>query len=207
MEKVQLSGPAGELEGVFESRTESPRFLLLVGHPHPLYGGTMDNKVVTTLTRAGRDADAATLRFNFRGVGKSGGSFDNGTGETDDLIAAVHWLRQRIPGVPLWLAGFSFGSFVAAQAAQQLHRQSDGASHLLLVAPPVHHYDFDRLEAVGCPVWLAQGDADEVVPPDEVFAWAGQTPLAPEVHRLAGCSHFFHGRLTDLKALVSATFP
>ena len=207
MEKVRLNGPQGTLEGVFECRDQAPVFLLLVGHPHPLHGGTMDNKVVTTLTRAGRDAGAATLRFNFRGVGGSAGSFDNAVGETDDMLAAADWLRRQAPSAPLWLAGFSFGSFVAAQAAQRLHQQSHDAARLLLVAPPVHHYDFGAITEVGCPVWLAQGEQDEVVPADQVFAWAGKSPLQPEVHRLADCSHFFHGRLNELKALVMASFP
>lgn len=207
MEKFRLEGPEGPLQAVYECSASTPHFLMVAGHPHPLHGGTMDNKVVTTLTRVARDAGAATLRFNFRGVGESAGAFDDAIGETDDLLAAVSWLRGRWPALPLWLAGFSFGSYVAVRAARALNQAGQPQSGLLLVAPPVHHYPFDEIDSVGSPVWLVQGDEDEVVPADEVLSWARQSPLKPEIQVMPGCGHFFHGRLTELKDRVALRFP
>lgn len=207
MEKIRFDGPAGQIEGVYESNTQAPSFLLVIGHPHPLYGGTMDNKVVTTLSRLARDRDAAALRFNFRGVGASQGSFDNAEGERGDMLAAIQWLRCRHPHTPLYLAGFSFGSYVAASAAVELASQGIAVERLLLVAPPVHHYPFAELDQPGCPVWLVQGDEDEVVPPEDVFQWAAQSAWQPQVHRMEGAGHFFHGRLVELKTLAGAVLP
>ena len=116
-DRLALEGPEGTLEAVLEGETENPAMIAIVCHPHPQFGGTMDNKVVTTLIRAARDAGAAALRFNFRGVGESQGAYSDGIGEVEDLIAVHRWLSKKYPGTPLWLAGFSFGSFVAARAA------------------------------------------------------------------------------------------
>ena len=113
-DRLALEGPEGTLEAVLEGETENPAMIAIVCHPHPQFGGTMDNKVVTTLIRAARDAGAAALRFNFRGVGESQGAYSDGIGEVEDLIAVHRWLSKKYPGTPLWLAGFSFGSFVAA---------------------------------------------------------------------------------------------
>ena len=206
-ETVTLAGPAGALEARLERPDGPPRFRALVCHPHSLYGGSMDNKVVTTLTRACRQAGGVALRFNFRGVGASDGEYDAGRGETDDFLAARDWLADQYPDLPEWVAGFSFGSYVAASAVSELNGRGTPPTALLLVAPPVHNYGFAELEAPGCPVTVVQGEADEVVPPDQVRSWAQETVFRPELVMFADTGHFFHGRLNDLKALLSARLP
>lgn len=209
-ERFMLEGPAGQLEAVFEQGDSSdgaPRFCALVCHPHPLFGGTMQNKVVTTLTRACRDAGGAVLRFNFRGVGNSQGAYSDGLGEAEDLLAAEAWLRHRWPKLPLWLAGFSFGSFVAARGARILADNGRAPRHLFLVAPPVHHYDFASIEYSGCPVTVVMSEDDEVVPADQVFDWVERTPLAPDLIRFPDAGHFFHGRLVQLAEVARSRLP
>jgi alpha/beta superfamily hydrolase len=206
-DRLTLEGPSGRLEAVLEGETGQPALLAIVCHPHPLFGGTMDNKVVTTLARAARDAGAAVLRFNFRGVGESQGAYSDGIGETEDLITVHHWLNRQYPDLPLWLAGFSFGSYVAARGAEILTANGVAPAALMLVAPPVHHYDFQALETAGCPVTVVQGEDDEVVPAEQVFRWVEQTPLAPDLIRFPDSGHFFHGRLTDLKEVAASRMP
>lgn len=202
-----LQGAAGQIEAQLELPPEAPRFVGLVCHPHPLQGGSFDNKVVTSLTRDCRRAGGAALRFNFRGVGASGGVHDGGLGETDDTVFLAGWLRASFPSLPLWLAGFSFGSMVATRAAASLAQQGEAVAQLLLVAPPVHHYTWPALADCQCPVTLIQGEADEVVPPDEVFAWAQKQTPKPAIIRVADCSHFFHGRLAELAQAAQASMP
>jgi hypothetical protein len=170
----------------------------VVCHPHPLFGGTLTNKVVHTVARAFVAQGAATLRFNFRGVGASAGSYDEGRGETDDLLAVIRAGRARLPGLPLWLGGFSFGSFVALRA-----QAAAGAARLVTVAPPVGRWDFSALEAPRCPWLVIQGDQDELVDHAQVAAW--MAALAPQARLmlLPGAEHFFHGRLHEVKAAVS----
>jgi uncharacterized protein len=202
-----LTGPAGDIEAVLEWQAEAPSFVAVVCHPHPLFGGTMDNKVVTSLCRTVRDAGGVALRFNFRGVGRSQGAHGAGFTETEDLLAVVSWLRQRWPGLPLWLAGFSFGSWVALRGASALASDGAAPAHLLLVAPPVHNNDFDSVEHCGCPLTVVVGEDDEVVPVDEMLAWAGATPMDAALVRFPATGHFFHGRLPDLAEVARQTFP
>ncbi len=206
-QREQLTGPAGRLEAVIEQGSDTPGFIAIVCHPHPLFGGTMDNKVVTTLTRLVRDKGGVVVRFNFRGVGESQGAYSDGIGEAEDLLAVHSWLRQQWPDLPLWLAGFSFGSFVAARGAEILNANGEPANNLLLVAPPVHHYPFADIESTGCPVTVVQGDDDEVVPAEQVFQWAGSTPLQPDLIRFPECGHFFHGLLVELKEAAASHLP
>lgn len=206
-QRQTLPGPQGQLEAVVEQGSETPAFVAIVCHPHPLFGGTMDNKVVTTLTRMARDHNAVVVRFNFRGVGASQGAYSDGIGETEDLLAVHSWLTHQYPGLPLWLAGFSFGSFVAARGAEILAANGMAAAELLLVAPPVHHYDLEGIERTGCPVTVVQGEDDEVVPADQVYRWAEKTPLEPDLIRFPDCGHFFHGRLVDLKEVAASHLP
>lgn len=206
-EAVTFTGPAGELEARLEKPDGPPRFRAIVCHPHSLYGGSMDNKVVTTLTRACRQAGGVALRFNFRGVGASEGEYDAGRGEAGDFLAARDWLADEYPDLPEWVAGFSFGSYVAASAVSELNARGTPPAALLLVAPPVHNYGFEALEAPGCPVTVVQGEADEVVPPEQVRAWAAETVFRPELLLFAETGHFFHGRLNDLRDLVLARLP
>jgi hypothetical protein len=160
----------------------------------------MDNKVVTTLARGFGELGALTLRFNFRGVGKSAGEFDAGVGEVDDAAAAAAWLRSEWPHVPLILAGFSFGAMVALRAAARLRPLA-----LTTVALPVQ-----RLEAMeprlGLRWLLIHGSKDELIPVDRVSAWIERIDPTAELHVLRPADHFFHGKLTELKAIVLEYF-
>jgi alpha/beta superfamily hydrolase len=204
-EVLTLAGPVGPLEARLEFPdvvSPAPRVFGVACHPHPLFGGTMDNKVTHVLARAMMECGAPALRFNFRGVGASGGTFDNGRGETDDLAAVVAEGRRRFPGAALWLGGFSFGAFVALRAAQQL-----SPTKLVAVAPPVARFELGTVVHPECEWMLVQGDADDVVPPEAVLAWAAEQPpplqgKGPRVHVIAGAGHFFHGKLHELKPLV-----
>lgn len=199
-EVFTLAGPAGALETKLEFGADTaaaPAAFGVVCHPHPLFGGAMDNKVVHTLARAMLECGAPAFRFNFRGVGTSGGAFDNGRGEADDLTAVVAEGRRRFPSAKLWLGGFSFGAFVALRAAARV-----APDKLIAVAPPVSRFDLGEVAHPDCDWMLAQGDADDVVPSAEVLAWAARQPHAPRLHVLAGAGHFFHGRLHELKPLV-----
>jgi hypothetical protein len=193
-----LDGPAG----VIETITLCPAHDALAAtavilHPHPLHGGTLHNKVVHTLARAFAAAGAASVRFNFRGVGASAGSFAHGEGETADALAVIEWVRARRPADRIWLAGFSFGAYVALRAAVPAR-----VSGLITVAPAVQLYDFSRLTLPGCPWLLIQGEADEVVPVEAVRAWLARLDAPPQTLFLPGVGHFFHQRLHDLRAAV-----
>lgn len=157
----------------------------------------MHNKVVHTLARAFTDLGLRTVRFNFRGVGVSEGGFAHGTGETDDLLAVLAWVRARRPDDAIWLAGFSFGAYVALRAAAAFP-----VAQLVAVAPAVHLYDFDGFATPRGPWLLIQGAADEVVPPAQVLAWARAIQPAPDVVELPDVGHFFHQRLNDLRSVV-----
>jgi alpha/beta superfamily hydrolase len=169
----------------------------VVCHPHPLYGGTMQNKVVHTLARAMQELGAPTVRFNFRGVGASAGSYDAGRGELEDAIAVVAWARSRWVCDALWLAGFSFGSAIALQAAPAVHPLA-----LVTVAPPVGRILAHETAHPGCPWLVVQGDADELVDFATVRAWIARFEAPPELVVMAGAEHFFHARLGELRAAV-----
>jgi alpha/beta superfamily hydrolase len=198
-EVLTIAGPSGQIETRLEQPAEPsvPRVFGVACHPHSLKGGTMDNKVTHTLARAMIECGAPAFRFNFRGVGASAGVFDHGRGEVDDLAAVVAEGRRRFPGAALWLGGFSFGAFVALRAASSLHPVK-----LIAIAPPVVGYELGDVDAPECDWMLAQGDADDVVPPDAVLAWAARQPRQPRLHVLPGAGHFFHGRLHELKPLL-----
>jgi uncharacterized protein len=198
-EVLTLAGPAGRLEARLElpEGMTQPRFFGVACHPHSLKGGTMDNKVTHTLARAMVELGAPSFRFNFRGVGASGGAFDRGQGEADDLAAVIEEGRRRFPGAGLWLGGFSFGAFVALRTAPRV-----SPTKLVAVAPPVVGYELGEVTHPDCEWMLAQGDADDVVPPDAVLRWAAAQARQPRLHVLAGAGHFFHGRLHELKPLV-----
>jgi len=191
-----IPGPTGALEihldEVPDRQATAP--IAVICHPHPLFGGTMTNKVVHMIARTFKGMGIATLRFNFRGVGRSQGHYDEGRGEQDDLLAAVAWMREQYPGAPLWLGGFSFGSAVALACWQRA-----GAERLLLVAPPVEHEYFPQTAVEGISWMVIMGSADEVVSPNAVSRWVSAQPHAPKYCYLEGASHFFHGRLIDLR--------
>ena len=200
-EALTLAGPAGPLEVRLEepreAAAEAPRAFGVVCHPHPLHGGTMDNKVAHTLARAMIEVGVPAFRFNFRGVGASAGTFDNGRGETEDVAAVVAEGRRRWPKADLWLGGFSFGAFVSLRAAAR-----ERPARLIAVAPPVARFELGTVSHPDCEWLLVQGDADDVVPSADVLAWAARQARAPELHVLAGAGHFFHGRLHELKPLL-----
>ena len=198
-ERLAIAGPAGDIEALIETPVGAPQVqaFAVVCHPHPLFGGTLDNKVVWTLARAFEQLGAPAIRFNFRGVGASAGSYDEGNGETEDVLAVIEFGRRRFPGAALWLAGFSFGAVVALRAAAEAHPE-----RFIAVAPGITKIDVSRARAPECPWLIVQGDEDEVVPSQTVLAWARSVTPAPEIRVLKGASHFFHGRIHELRDTV-----
>ena len=196
-----LDGPAGALEvGIDQPEAGALALLAVVCHPLPTEGGTMHNKVVTMAARALRECGATTVRFNFRGVGRSAGSFDEGRGEGDDLRAVVAWAQSQHPGKQLWLGGFSFGAYVSLKLAAELQ-----PGLLLSIAPPVGRtWDFTGIEAPPCPWLVIQGEADEIVDAEAVKAWAEAQRPAPELVLMPDTSHFFHRKLMDLRGAIKA---
>lgn len=217
---ITIEGPAGKLEakgvgGSDDGRLVDQGCVAVICHPHPQHGGTMENKVVSTLSRTYRDLGVPSVRFNFRGVGQSEGQYDRAVGEVDDLLAVIHWLREQLSGgrgqapesgadPKLLLAGFSFGSAVAAAA---VYRSDWAVQHLTLVAPPVERYPYDQGGRFPCPVCVAQGGKDEVVVPEGVFQWSKRLQSPYELLSYPEAGHFFHGGLTDLKRDLMATIP
>ena len=200
---VQIAGPAGAIE----ARVEDPlpagatrRVVGVVCHPHPLFGGTMQNKVVHTLARAMQELGAPTLRFNFRGVGASAGAYDAGRGEIEDAVAAVAWARARWDCDALWLGGFSFGAATALQAATRGARPAK----LVTIAPPVGRIITEPVPRPDCPWLIVQGDQDELIDIDAVRSWARSFAPEPELTVIAGAEHFFHGKLGELRSGVLA---
>lgn len=196
---LTLVGPAGRIEAAIElpKPENTRRGVAVIGHPHPPDGGTMNNKVVTSIARALAECGIASLRFNFRGVGQSEGAYDEGRGETLDFLAVAQWLQAARPDDALWLAGFSFGSWVALRTARQLPVQQ-----MIVVAPPVGFRDFIGVPPPPCPWLVVQGEADEVVDPAKVIDWAERADNRPSLVRMADAGHFFHGRLVDLRGAI-----
>jgi len=199
MSTLIINGPAGNLEVLAEEPEDitvnSP--IAIICHPHPLYGGTLQNKVVHTLAKACLGLGMPAIRFNFRGVGKSEGHFEHGLGEQQDCIAVATWARQQYPERPIWLAGFSFGSFVVYQAFTEIKAQ-----RILLVAPPVGLFQFQSMDNISIPWCVIQGKDDEITPPDSVEAWVKGQRSPPKFFYLDDVSHFFHGKLTVLREIV-----
>jgi len=200
VEQPAIAGPAGTLE----SRLELPQGRLqaaaLICHPHPLHGGTMDNKVVYTLARSFLMLGAAVLRFNFRGVGASAGTYADGVGELDDALAASAWLRERWPALPVYLGGFSFGAAVAVRAAVTVR-----PAGLVTVALPVERVESD-VPQPGVRWLLIHGADDELVALDSLIVWLNDQVPGPALEVIAGADHFFHGKLSELKNGVTDFF-
>jgi uncharacterized protein len=199
-ERLTFPGPDGSIEAIAdEAEGEERDLYAVVCHPHPLYGGTMDNKVVYTVARALQSVGIPTLRFNFRGVGASEGAYDDARGETDDAAAAADYGASRWPNRSLVLAGFSFGAYVALRLAAARR-----AAHLITVAPPVARFEFDfaPLGAPGCPWLVVQGDADDLVDPKAVISWVRSLDPQPVLNVMPGVGHFFHGHLAELREAV-----
>lgn len=195
---ISIPGAAGKLEGVVHLPDVPPRAIAVVAHPLPTMGGTMENKVVTTLAKTFVELGCVSLRFNFRGVGGSAGEFDSGIGEVEDVLAVVRHAQQGYGDLPLLLSGFSFGAYVQARVAQHLHPHPH---RLVLIAPAVGRF---AMPPVRHDTLLVHGELDEVVPLTEVLQWA--RPLHLPIVVLPEAGHFFHGRLNQLKQIVLHAF-
>ena len=195
----EIAGPVGPLSVAVDTTTDVPtRGLAVICHPHPLQGGTMDNKVVTTVARALTQRGWRVVRFNYRGVGDSAGAWDEGRGEVDDALAVI--AAHRVAGEPLVLGGFSFGGFIAASAAAKLP-DAEKAQRMVLIAPSTARHDAPPVIA---DTLLIHGEADDVVPLSASMDWA--RPQALPVVVVPGAGHFFHGQLMLLKSLVLRNF-
>lgn len=192
--RVTLAGPAGPLECAIDDPATAARGVAVLCHPHPLHGGTMDNKVVQTLARAFVQLGYRAVRFNFRGIGGSAGTWDEGRGEVDDALAVI--AAERDAALPLALGGFSFGGYVAAAAAARLP-EGQRAERLALVAPAVKNFP---VPPVSQDTVLVHGEADDVVPLAALLDWA--RPHVIPVTVMPGAGHFFHGQLPLLKNLI-----
>ncbi len=193
-----LIGAQGPLEAILTVPTSMDQgTFALLGHPHSLYGGSMKNKVVTTLARAFEACHIGSLRFNFRGVGQSAGVYDAGVGESEDMLAVADLCRAALPDVRLVFAGFSFGSFVAYRAAAQTPH-----ALLLSVAPPVQHFDHTLFEKIPTPWVIVQPEEDEVVPLSLVMDYVAKSPTPIPCVRIPQAGHFFHGQLSVLKSAL-----
>lgn len=197
--RFQIDGPAGKLEiqlrpGDKDGLLSDSGFVAIIAHPHPLYGGSMDNKVVVTLARGYGAMGVTTVCFNFRGVGASAGRFDEGRGEVDDFVAVYRWVSLHYPTVRVLVAGFSFGSAVAAAASHRIP-----VEHVVLVAPPVERYDYAQVNRFSAPVSVLIGGADERVDVARVALWFDtlQSPKVLKIMPEAG--HFFHGQLASVR--------
>jgi len=195
MSFVDLPGPAGRLEALFW-KVENPKAAVVVCHPHPPLGGTMHNHVTYRVAQAFRDAGASALRFNFRGVGRSSGSYDEGRGEQDDAAAALDFLEQEHPGVPLIAAGFSFGARVALQLAAREAR----VTRALGVGLPLDLYDFSFLSTLGKPLAWVHADRDEFGALPKARALASSLPFPAKLFVVEACDHLATGRLDAFSA-------
>ncbi len=193
-QRRSIAGPAGPLECAIDSPAGEPRGVAVLCHPHPLHGGTMDNKVVQTLARAFVQLGYRAVRFNFRGIGQSGGAWDAGPGEVDDALAVIQAFRD--PALPLALGGFSFGGYIAAATSARLS-EGGRAERLVLIAPAVVNFP---VPPVSQDTVLLHGEADDVVPLAALLDWA--RPHAQPVTVIPGAGHFFHGQLPLLKNLI-----
>ncbi len=197
-----IQGPAGQLEARLTQpmpdptgKVASPRAAAVFAHPHPLHGGTMHSKVVYHATKALNRIGCATLRFNFRGVGSSGGTFSGTGGEQDDFRAALDAMASRCPGIELWAAGYSFGAFVALNAAVNDPR----VSALLAVAPPLmDKYDLSDVTRSTKPKFLIHGEADELIPLKDMWRFYGALQEPKELVVIDSANHIFDGHVSEV---------
>ncbi|MFZ6842965.1 alpha/beta hydrolase [Undibacterium sp. RuTC16W] len=200
-EHFMINGAVGQLECALDlpdaGQFTAPRGLALVAHPHPLFGGSMDNKIAQTLARAFVTLGYVAVRMNFRGVGKSEGVHDHGAGETDDMALLLAHMRQRYPELPLALGGFSFGTFVQSQLQQRLTAQGKPAERLALIGTAAGKWP---LPDVPANTILIHGELDDTIPLQAVFDWA--RPQDIPVIVIPGADHFFHRKLQHIKNYV-----
>jgi alpha/beta superfamily hydrolase len=186
----EIAGPAGPLECLLDEPEGAPRAVAVFGHPHPLHGGTMHTKALYQAAKAMPRIGVAALRFNFRGVGRSGGVFDAGPGEREDFLAAVSFVSERFPDIPIWAAGMSFGSWIAMTAGAADPR----VSLLLGIAPPVDRYDFDALRTCTLPKFIIHGESDELISIKEIRKFYAQLPEPKELVTIEDANHLFEGK-------------
>jgi alpha/beta superfamily hydrolase len=191
---VTIAGPTGTLEAVLHDTDMPVTHVGIICHPHPLQDGTMQNKVVTTVARTFNNMGITAIRFNYRGVGLSEGTYGEVTGEVDDCMAVIAWAMQQWPQAKLWLAGFSFGAYIAAAAASKVPTQQ-----LISIAPAVERMPYETLGKIDCPWLVIQGESDEVVTPQAVYDWFEALDAQKTLVRLPETGHFFHGKLMDLR--------
>ena len=197
---TDLKGPAGRLEAVLDGPSDAPRAAVVFAHPHPQYGGTMHTKAVYQGAKGLSRIGCAVLRFNFRGVGASQGAFDTGPGEMQDFVAALDYMAAKYPGVPLWAAGFSFGSWVALEVGATDER----VSVLIGIAPPVAtsvsgmDYTFPNTLESRKPKFFVQGEADEVCPLEGMWSFYGKLPEPKELVVVDGADHLFEGKTPEV---------
>lgn len=186
----EIPGPTGSLEARLDLPAGPPRAVAVCGHPHPLHGGTMHTKALYQMAKALTRVGVAALRFNFRGVGLSPGTFDAGPGEQDDFRAALRFAEGRFPGLPLWAAGMSFGSWIAASVAAADPR----IRAVILIAPAVDRYDFTPLATAGRPVFIVHGEDDELIPLKDVRKFYATLAEPKELATIEHANHLFEGR-------------
>jgi alpha/beta superfamily hydrolase len=186
----EIAGPAGPLEALLDLPAGEPRAIAVFGHPHPLHGGTMHTKALYQAAKAMPRIGVAALRINFRGVGRSAGTFDSGPGENDDFRAAISFASERFPDLPVWAAGMSFGSWVAMTVGAGDPR----VSLLLGIAPPVDRYDFDVLRTCTLPKFIIHGESDELISIKEIRKFYAQLPEPKELVTIEDANHLFEGK-------------
>ena len=186
----EIAGPAGPLEALLDEPEGEPRAVAVFGHPHPQHGGTMHTKALYQAAKAMPRIGVAALRFNFRGVGRSVGTFDAGPGEKEDFKAAVDFVSERFPDAPIWAAGMSFGSWIAMTVGAQDSR----VSLLLGIAPPVDRYDFDALRTCTLPKFIIHGEEDELISIKEIRKFYSQIPEPKELVTIEFANHLFEGK-------------
>ena len=208
--KLLIKGKSGDLEvsthmpNNFDLNNENINNpdILIMCHPHPLYQGSMDNKIVTSVISSFNQAGALAVRFNFRGVGKSEGEFDKGLGETDDLISVYNWVKSCFPKSKIFLGGFSFGAYVAYRGKDNLEIEK-----LMLLAPAVRfENNMPDLPEPKVPLLIIMGDADEVIPPDNILDWVRSLSCSYNLVKLHGVGHFFHHNLRVIKDSVRSFY-
>ena len=186
----EIPGPAGPLEALLDLPVSEPRAVAVFGHPHPLHGGTMHTKALYQAAKAMPRIGVAALRFNFRGVGRSAGTFDSGPGEKEDFRAALSYVEQRFADLPIWAAGMSFGSWIAMTVGAEDPR----VSLLLAIAPPVDRYEFDALKTCTLPKFIVHGENDELISIKEIRKFYAQIPEPKELVTIEDANHLFEGK-------------
>ena len=189
-----LTGPAGHLEALVDEPDRAPKAAVVFAHPLPTHGGTMHTKVVFQGTKALARIGCAVLRFNFRGVGRSAGAWDEGRGEIDDFRSAVDFMAAQYPGLELWAAGFSFGSYVALTEGAQ----DDRICALIGIAPPVNRYDFAVAIKSQKPKFIIHGEADELIPLKQVRDFYAQLADPKELVEIDRANHLFDGQVSEV---------